>query len=77
MKLIINGENKDFSQTLNIQQILDYLEIESKVVAVALNSLVVKKQDWNNTIPKDGDKLEFLQFMGGGGINAGFKSKKL
>ncbi|MDO7253390.1 sulfur carrier protein ThiS [Helicobacter cappadocius] len=66
MKLIINGENKEFSENLNIQQILDNLGIESKVVAVALNSLVIKKQDWGNTIPKENDKLEFLQFMGGG-----------
>ncbi|PAF52234.1 sulfur carrier protein ThiS [Helicobacter sp. 13S00477-4] len=68
MELIINGEIKTFSDSdnLNIQRILDHLKIESKVVAVALNSLVVKKNDWSNTFPKNGDKIEFLQFMGGG-----------
>lgn len=68
MKLIINGENKEFSESLSVEKILDHLGIESQVVAVALNSLVVKKQDWNSTFPKEGDKLEFLQFMGGGGF---------
>ncbi|PAF47655.1 thiamine biosynthesis protein ThiS [Helicobacter sp. 12S02232-10] len=66
MELIINGENKSFSKSLSIQEILDSLGIESKVVAVALNSMVVKKQDWSNTFAQDGDKIEFLQFMGGG-----------
>ncbi|PAF42875.1 thiamine biosynthesis protein ThiS [Helicobacter sp. 11S02596-1] len=69
MELLINGENKRFAKALNIQEILDTLGIESKVVAVALNAVVVKKHDWGNTFPKDGDKIEFLQFMGGGGFD--------
>ena len=51
---------------MNIQEILDFLTIESRVVAVALNSMVVKKEDWSMISAKNGDKIEFLQFMGGG-----------
>ncbi|PAF41976.1 sulfur carrier protein ThiS [Helicobacter sp. 11S03491-1] len=70
MKLIINGQTQEFRTSLSIQAILDALGIEAKVVAVALNSLVVKKQEWHSTFPKEGDKIEFLQFMGGGEISS-------
>ncbi|PAF46166.1 thiamine biosynthesis protein ThiS [Helicobacter sp. 12S02634-8] len=70
MEIIINGEKKTFSKPLNIQEILCALDIESKVVAVALNTMVVKKQQWGEVIPKDNDRLEFLQFMGGGACEA-------
>lgn len=66
MEIFINGKSYEFTTTLNIQEILDTLEIESKVVAVALNSAVVKKQNWKETFLENGDKIEFLQFMSGG-----------
>lgn len=66
MEIFINGKSYKFDTALNIQEILDNLEIEDKVVAVALNSLVVKKQNWKETFLENGDKIEFLQFMSGG-----------
>lgn len=66
MEIFINGKSYEFTTALNIQEILDTLEIESKVVAVALNSVVVKKQNWKETSLANGDKIEFLQFMSGG-----------
>jgi sulfur carrier protein len=27
---------------------------------------IVKKQDWNNFIPKENDSIELLNFVGGG-----------
>lgn len=66
MEIFINGKSYEFTTALNIQEILDTLEIESKVVAVALNSVVVKKQNWKETFLANGDKIEFLQFMSGG-----------
>lgn len=66
MEIFINGKSYKFNTALNIQEILDNLEIENKVVAVALNSLVVKKQNWKETFLENGDKIEFLQFMSGG-----------
>lgn len=66
MTLLINGESMNFEAKQNIQDILEALKIESKVIAIALNSQLVKKQDYKSTFPNNGDKIEFLQFMGGG-----------
>lgn len=66
MKLIINGENKTVDDNSTLKQIITDLKIEDKVMAAAVNMEIVKKENWNSFIPNDGDKLELLQFVGGG-----------
>lgn len=66
MTLIINGETKEFSQDSTLQNIITNLQIENKVMAAAVNMNIVKKDDWNNFIPRNDDKIELLQFVGGG-----------
>lgn len=66
MNLIINGENKTFDDNFSLQQIISDLKIEDKVMAAAVNMEIVKKADWNSFIPKENDKIELLQFVGGG-----------
>ena len=66
MNLIINGENKSFDDDTTLQNILDDLKIEDKVMALAVNMEIIKKDNWHNYTPKDNDKLELLQFVGGG-----------
>ena len=66
MTLIINGETKEFSDGFSLQNIITDLQIDSKVMAAAVNINIIKKDDWNNFIPKNDDKIELLQFVGGG-----------
>lgn len=66
MKLTINGENKNVDDTFSLQQIITDLKLEDKVMAAAVNMEIVKKDNWNNFIPKDDDQIELLQFVGGG-----------
>jgi len=66
MKLIINGEERDVSNNYTIGKILENLQIRDKVMAVAVNMEIVKKDNWDSFSPKEGDKLELLQFVGGG-----------
>ena len=66
MKLIINAEEKEFEEGVTISEILDNLDISKHVMATAINMEIVKKEAWDTTTPKDGDKIEFLQFVGGG-----------
>lgn len=66
MRLIINGETKEFSDDFSLLNIITDLQIESKVMAAAVNMDIIKKDDWNSFIPKNDDKIELLQFVGGG-----------
>ena len=66
MNLIVNGEKKEFNENSTLQAIIKELQVEDKVMAAAVNMEIVKKDDWNNYVPKDNDKIELLQFVGGG-----------
>ncbi|MDY3205302.1 MAG: sulfur carrier protein ThiS [Arcobacter sp.] len=66
MTLIVNGETKEFDNSSTLQDIITNLQIENKVMAAAVNMNIVKKDDWKNFIPKNDDKIELLQFVGGG-----------
>jgi sulfur carrier protein len=66
MVLIINGKKKEFKDDTTIQEILKELNILDKVMACAVNMQIVKQENWNQYTPKDGDKLELLDFVGGG-----------
>lgn len=66
MNIIVNGENKSFDTNSTLEQIIKELQIENKVMAAAVNMEVVKKENWNSFIPKENDKIELLQFVGGG-----------
>ncbi|RXJ87730.1 sulfur carrier protein ThiS [Arcobacter sp. CECT 8985] len=66
MQLIINGETKEFAENLTLTKIMQSLKIEDKVMAAAVNMEIIKKENWDRFIPNNKDKLELLQFVGGG-----------
>lgn len=66
MNLIVNGETKNFDENSSLQDIITSLKIEDKVMAAAVNMEIVKKDNWSNFKPKEDDKIELLQFVGGG-----------
>jgi sulfur carrier protein len=66
MNLIINGENKTIKTNSTLKEIIVDLKIEDKVMALAVNMKIVKKDNWDKFIPKENDQIELLQFVGGG-----------
>lgn len=65
MQIIVNGETIQTDST-TIAQLLNELGIIQKTMAAAINMEIVKKEKWNEATIKEGDKIEFLQFVGGG-----------
>jgi len=66
MNIIVNGEELNIKSNTTIEELLDKLVIKDKVMAVAINMEIVKKDKWNSHIIKENDKLELLHFVGGG-----------
>ncbi|MDF1883995.1 sulfur carrier protein ThiS [Sulfurimonas sp. SAG-AH-194-C21] len=66
MKIIVNGQDKDFNENITIEELLKVLELEGKVMAAAVNMDIVKQNSWNTHRLSEGDKLELLDFVGGG-----------
>jgi len=68
MKLHINGEERTFSSPLSIQDLLVQLGIDPRKVAVERNLEIVSKSLYGQTDVADGDRLEVVHFIGGGGV---------
>ncbi len=66
MNIYINGEKKEVKKNITITEILKDLGITDMVMACAVNTEIVKKEKWASYAPKEDDKLEFLEFVGGG-----------
>jgi len=66
MNIIVNGKELTYNTKLTLAQLLKELKVEDKVMAIAINMEIVKKDDWNKTSLKEGDKVELLHFVGGG-----------
>ncbi|MMZ71503.1 Sulfur carrier protein ThiS [compost metagenome] len=66
MNVIINGNTKVFKDGATLMDILKELNLVDKVMAAAVNMEIVKQDDWDKEVLKDNDKLELLDFVGGG-----------
>ena len=66
MTIIINGETKSFNDNITLMNVLQDLSLEGKVMAAAVNMEIVKQDSWDTCLLNDGDKLELLDFVGGG-----------
>ncbi|AXH15955.1 sulfur carrier protein ThiS [Malaciobacter mytili] len=66
MQIIVNGENREFNDEITLQEVITTLQIEDKVMAAAVNMQIVKKEKWESFRLSNEDKLELLQFVGGG-----------
>ncbi len=66
MNIIVNGENREFDEGSSVVVVLTKLSLEGKVMAAAVNMDIVKQDAWSSYILSDGDKLELLDFVGGG-----------
>jgi sulfur carrier protein len=66
MEIIVNGEKRNVDANTTIKALLEELGIADKTMASAVNMEVVKKEEWERHALKEGDKVEFLHFVGGG-----------
>ena len=66
MQLKINGKPEEFPGG-SVLDLLKTKKIEPQMVAVEVNDSMVEREQLATTQLKEGDRLEFLFYMGGGG----------
>lgn len=66
MKLLINGESREFSSPLSLTALIEQLGMKLDRVAVELNREIVTRDRWSSTSVNEGDRLEIVHFVGGG-----------
>lgn len=66
IKLVINGKKEELERELFLSDLLKKKDIRVEVVTVELNDAIVEKNKYDSTQIKEGDRLEFVYYMGGG-----------
>jgi sulfur carrier protein len=65
MQVRINGKAEEFPGG-SVLDLLKTKKIEPQMVAVEVNDTMVEREHLASTALKEGDRLEFLFYMGGG-----------
>ena len=69
MKLTINGRDREFPELepdSSLHHLIELLQLKADRVAVERNGDIVPRATWEEVALQDGDKLEVVQFVGGG-----------
>ena len=70
MKIQINGKGESLTGLNNKINIIELLKIKNvempDMVSVEHNGSILRRENFKSTFLNDGDKIEFLYFMGGG-----------
>jgi thiamine biosynthesis protein ThiS len=66
MHVQVNGETKQLPPGTSVRALLDHLGLNPARVAIEYNLEILPKTKWDATQVAPGDRLEIVQFVGGG-----------
>ena len=67
MEVNINGNAMVIPKKVDtITKLIEHLEINNPVVIVEHNDVILQKETHENTMVQANDRIEFIQFVGGG-----------
>lgn len=66
VQIIVNGEERVCEEGATILNLLNELNIKPQGIAVELNLEIAPKGRYNETVLKNGDKIEIVRMVGGG-----------
>jgi sulfur carrier protein len=66
-KITVNGEAQEIEKPLSVAELIVLNKVlQPEMVSVQVNEEFIDRPDYEKTILKDGDSIDFLYFMGGG-----------
>ncbi len=71
MKITLNGDPFEIAAPQTVSTLLVHLEIDPRRVAVEHNLVVLKRSRFDTTELREGDTVEIVNFVGGGGRGTG------
>jgi thiamine biosynthesis protein ThiS len=66
LHITLNGEPYELESPLTVADLLTKLAIDSRRVAVEHNLAILKRHLFADTLVHDGDRIEIVNFVGGG-----------
>ena len=68
-KIIVNGEAQEVQHPLTLTELIKQNDVQQpEMVSVQVNEDFVDRYEWDGFQIKEGDTVDFLYFMGGGGV---------
>ncbi len=64
--IFLNGHEREVEPEIDLARLLESLSLPSQRIAIELNRSVVLRTNWEQTRVTDGDRIEIVQFVGGG-----------
>jgi thiamine biosynthesis protein ThiS len=66
LQITLNGEPYELDQPLSVVDLLTKLDIDPRRVAIEHNLAIVKRQRFPEVVIGEGDRVEIVNFVGGG-----------
>jgi thiamine biosynthesis protein ThiS len=66
IRVVVNGEERRFPAGSSLADLVRALGLEPSRLALERNRKIVRRDAWAGTPVADGDRLEIVQFVGGG-----------
>jgi len=68
LRIVVNGQNRDVADGATIVDLIGLLDLKPDRVAVEVNRTILKRVEWGDATLKEGDRVEIVHFVGGGGL---------
>ena len=66
MKIYINQKEKETQDSISINELLDMQQISIEGTAIAIDNKLVPKNEWNDRILTEGNKITIIRATFGG-----------
>lgn len=66
MNILVNDEPHQFSQTLTLLNLLNLLALNPAGSALAVNQVIIPRDNWPAHLLEDGDEILLFQAIAGG-----------
>lgn len=66
-KIYVNGDLQEVELPINVTELIKQNNVQQPdMVSVQVNEEFAERDEWDAILLKEGDKVDFLYFMGGG-----------
>jgi thiamine biosynthesis protein ThiS len=66
VKITLNGKPNEVKPGITVAELLAKWKIRPELVTVEINENILQKLEYDTTAVREGDKVEFVFYMGGG-----------
>ncbi|WP_109302282.1 sulfur carrier protein ThiS [Aquimarina sp. AU474] len=66
MTINVNNQSQSISENTSIQMLLEYLNITTNGIAIAVNNEIIIKEKWDQAIVENDDNITIIKATQGG-----------